>query len=224
MNLNYYGWIDSKGKPSTMVVFKRKDDRCYISDGRIVARKNDFQRSTTVILYFQGVDNRFAMYPAIYEVGSSVLKPPPSTPVPSWSVHPISYFKTVISPQEDKIQICPIFLYNYESIIDFNSPALITDRNNKSVSVTFKNKTGSCKPNSTVNRVADKRPIILSDKDDSDEDDEENIHQFDVKVTHSLAYNDQVLRHLNPDDVLRCTIEDPPQYLNVQVIRAAAAR
>jgi hypothetical protein len=80
LDFDYYGWINNKGQICTMVIFKRRADKFYISDGRVVARRNGFTKPTTVILYFEGVDNRFSMFPAIYEGGSSVVRPPPSIP------------------------------------------------------------------------------------------------------------------------------------------------
>ncbi|PNX58229.1 hypothetical protein L195_g059087, partial [Trifolium pratense] len=61
-----------------MVVFKSKNDRCYISDGRVVAKRNGFKEPTSVTLYFEGEDNRFTMLPPIVEGGSSVSKASPS--------------------------------------------------------------------------------------------------------------------------------------------------
>ncbi|GAU41550.1 hypothetical protein TSUD_140820 [Trifolium subterraneum] len=342
-----------------MVIFKRRAYNFYISDGRVVARRNGFMKPTTVILYFEGVDNRFSMFPAMYEGGSSVVRPPPSIPAKSsrsWSDHPTPYFKTVISPDEERIHICPYFLNNFESIIDFKWPVTIVYRNNQEGLANWKHSKGTWyliagyvvakifgfkkpttvyldfqfknnlfimsreKPKSIVNRVADKRPINVSSdsedesddehsnesENDSDEDEdmdevvdqdeaesdeaedmdqvndesaEEDIFEFNVKVTQSLAYKKQVLhfptktskfalldnqkqiylrdvdtmsltdctiitsnrsenekylregwytfvrqKHLRPGDVLHCTVEDPPQYMNVKVICAVRRR
>jgi hypothetical protein len=108
INLNYYGWIINTKREATMVVFKWKDGRSYISDGRAVANRNDFNSPRTVHLYFEGVQNRFSMYPVrINGVTNTVMPPPPSSPYghSSWSFRPKSYFKTTIDPKKVYIDI-----------------------------------------------------------------------------------------------------------------------
>jgi hypothetical protein len=104
LNLNYYGWIINTKREATMVVFKFKDGKSYISDGRVVANRNGFTHPQTVHLYFEGVQNRFSMYPVRIKGVTNDIMPPPSSPYgnSSWSFRTKTYFKTIIDPKKVK--------------------------------------------------------------------------------------------------------------------------
>ncbi|XP_045797711.1 putative uncharacterized transmembrane protein DDB_G0290641 [Trifolium pratense] len=280
-----------------------------------------------------------------------------------------SRFRTIISPDEERIDICPTFVKNFESIIDFSRPVSIRNSNHRQADALLKCRKGvwyltggfkvanifgfkkptnvfldfqfkdnqfvmiqkrGGKTSPVVKSVGDKTPVIIlssdeddDDHEDDDDDDEDDDHDedddddddnededdnedddddmlqflhvsknnsmyadeddllrhynFDIKITESMAYTKQVLhfpnktsKHvlpakqdnilmrdvssgrvisctiitssryknerylgdgwyqfkdefkLNPGDVLKCSIENPPQYMNVMIIRAAS--
>jgi hypothetical protein len=102
-----------------MIVFKWKDGRSYISDGRAAANKNGFTHPRTVHLYFEGVQNRFSMYPVRINGVTKDIMPPPPSPYgqSSWSFRPKSYFKTTIDPKKVYIDITYyyslLFVHNF---------------------------------------------------------------------------------------------------------------
>jgi hypothetical protein len=113
LDFNKYGWILDTKSQSTMVVFKWKDGRAYISDGRVIAKRNDFKYSRTVLLYFTVVHNRFYMYPARISPTTNLLMPPPPLDhdPSSWSEYPPKNFKTTIHPNKIYIDITTDFLF-----------------------------------------------------------------------------------------------------------------
>jgi hypothetical protein len=113
LDFNKYGWILNTKRQSTMIVFKWKDGRAYISDGRVIAKRNEFKYSRTVVLYFAGVHNRFYMYPARISPTTNLLMPPPPLDHDprSWSEYPPPYFKTTIHPNKVYIDITTDFIF-----------------------------------------------------------------------------------------------------------------
>ncbi|PNX99785.1 hypothetical protein L195_g023055 [Trifolium pratense] len=111
-----------------MVVFKKKNDQFYISDGRVVAKRNGIKVPTTVTLYFEGEDNTFTMWPGSIEERPKCFQHSHSIYPNSsggWSFNPESRFETVIYPYKDRIGICPTFVENFETIINFDNPVMI---------------------------------------------------------------------------------------------------
>jgi hypothetical protein len=109
IDFNKYGWILNTKRQSTMVVFKWKDGRAHISDGRVIAKRNEFKYSRTVA----GVHNRFYMYPAKISPTTNLLMPPPPLDHDprSWSEYPPPYFKTTIHPNKVYIDITTDFIF-----------------------------------------------------------------------------------------------------------------
>jgi hypothetical protein len=107
LDFNKYGWILNTKRQSTMIVFKWKDGRAYVSDGRVVAKRNGFKYQRTVLLYFAGVHNRFYMYLARISPTTNLLMPPPPMDHDnrSRSETPQPYFKTTIDPNKVYIDI-----------------------------------------------------------------------------------------------------------------------
>ncbi|PNY13471.1 hypothetical protein L195_g010126 [Trifolium pratense] len=111
-----------------MVVFKKKNDQFYISDGRVVAKRNGIKVPTTVTLYFEGEDNTFTMWPGSIEERPKCFQHSHSiypNSVGGWSFNPESSFETVIYPYKDRIGICHNFVENFETIINFDNPVMI---------------------------------------------------------------------------------------------------
>jgi hypothetical protein len=107
INFNSYGWIINTKKESVMVVFKWRDGRAYISDGRWVSKYNGITHPRIVHLYFEGVHNRFSMYPVRMSALTNTIMPPPSLNYGhnSWALRPKSYFRTTIDPKKVYVDI-----------------------------------------------------------------------------------------------------------------------
>jgi hypothetical protein len=90
-----------------MVVFKWKDGRAYISDGRWVSNKNEISTKRTIHLYFEGVHNRFYMYPLRMSAVTNTVMPPHHSKYgdDSWALRPKSYFRTTIDPKQVYVYI-----------------------------------------------------------------------------------------------------------------------
>jgi hypothetical protein len=107
INFNSYGWIINTKKESVMVVFKWRDGRAYISDGRWVSNKNGITHPRTVHLYFEGVHNRFSMYPVRMSALTNTVMPPPPLKCGRsiWALRPMTYFRTTIDPKKVYVDI-----------------------------------------------------------------------------------------------------------------------
>ncbi|WJX89633.1 Calcium-dependent protein kinase [Trifolium repens] len=115
-----------------MVVFKWRDGRAYISDGRWVSNKNGITHPRTVHLYFEGVHNRFSMYPVRMSALTNTVMPPPPIKCGRsiWALRPMTYFRTTIDPKKERIRVCPEFMRRFETIIDITKPVFIKYHNN----------------------------------------------------------------------------------------------